>query len=362
MYCEKCGRKLEDSAKFCTKCGALVEEKESEHYNDSSQISFKTNNIKILGILMTVILIFCVTISLFMGEKNKKDKSISGNPITANNNENYKGEEKIRGKQEKYLCVLEESWCESEKYPTSQTFYTYDEQGNLLRKGGEAGADTGYYEEYTYDSYNNLTSIRCYTDGELEFYEEYEYDSRNRRVKEYGYTIDKILYQIVTNTYSDKDELLESNIVDVDENGMPGEESWKHCYFYKNNEVVREEEYVYGELSSSVTYTHSEYNKVKGRREYTNDSSIEIIERTYNDDGTLAEEKTMGSMGEVDNFEKYSYENGKLVRMDECKNDGSILYSSIYKYDDKGNLIEEWRQDAGGEIHKLYSYEYELLK
>lgn len=63
MYCRKCGSKLKDNAKFCSKCGITTEKtKVIEIKEDEEKLESKANSIVTLLIVLITIIISIGTI------------------------------------------------------------------------------------------------------------------------------------------------------------------------------------------------------------------------------------------------------------------------------------------------------------
>jgi hypothetical protein len=65
----------------------------------------------------------------------------------------------------------------------------------------------------------------------------------------------------------------------------------------------------------------------------------------------------VSAYGEDENLIEYSYESGRLVRMEQVSEDGESLFLQYYEYAPDGRLLK-WGEDYGDyERYWLYDYE-----
>ena len=101
-YCTKCGRKLNDSALFCDKCGTAVNTENEEKNNESIKADESTGNLQVLNNKKKIIVIasaifVCIAIaaSAFLMLNHNKSKETNNTATTGNvkNDESVKASE-----------------------------------------------------------------------------------------------------------------------------------------------------------------------------------------------------------------------------------------------------------------------------
>lgn len=91
MYCQKCGKELTDSAKFCDECGAAVTTSQNSLCNMQSQYpqKSKTRN-PVLGIVLLIVGIILIVVSVIGGtEDTPKKTTPTGESITETIQDNF---------------------------------------------------------------------------------------------------------------------------------------------------------------------------------------------------------------------------------------------------------------------------------
>lgn len=195
----------------------------------------------------------------------------------------------------------------SDKYYDSNSVYTYDEFGNLLKDVKTYDDGDKKIKEYTYDSYNRLISERITeSDSPSDFFETtYEYDAHGQKIKE-----------VTTYDYG---------------NGNTG--SYTYEYEYDPN----------GNMITSI------YSKA-------GESGKKITEYEYNSYGQITKE--LYHDGTYYYFEYGS--NNELLKKVYVWSDGHESFDS-YQYDDNGVLVKEM-DSYGNSVEYIYDSNYCLIK
>ena len=195
----------------------------------------------------------------------------------------------------------------SDKYYDSNSVYTYDEFGNLLKDVKTYDDGDKKTKEYTYDSYNRLITERITeSDSPSDYFETtYEYNAHGQKIKE-----------VTTYDYG---------------NGNAG--SYTYEYEYDTN----------GNMVTSI------YSKA-------GESGEKITKYEYNSNGQITKE--LYHDGTYYYFEYGS--NNELLKKVYVWSDGHESYDS-YLYDDNGALVKEM-DSYGNSIEYFYDSNYCLIK
>jgi len=195
----------------------------------------------------------------------------------------------------------------SDKYYDSNSLYTYDEFGNLLKDVKTFDDGDKKIKDYTYDSYNRLISERITeSDSPSDYFETtYEYDAHGQKIKE-----------VTTYDYG---------------NGNAG--SYTYEYEYDSN----------GNMVTSI------YSKA-------GESGEKITKYEYNSYGQMTKE--LYHDGTYYYFEYGS--NNELLKKVYVWSDGHESFDS-YQYDDNGVLVKEI-DSYGNSIEYYYDSNYCLIK
>lgn len=116
----------------------------------------------------------------------------------------------------------------------------------------------------------------------------------------------------------------------------------------------------FGKMAKDKIYTIS-YNKIGKITEnttYENDGSIiEKCTYKYDDRGNQLEEALYGSNGVFGSKYKYNDRRNRIERA-LYDSEGVLVYNSTYKYDDKGNMIEDAEYFSDESLRKKYIITY----
>ncbi len=195
----------------------------------------------------------------------------------------------------------------SDKYYDSNSVYTYDEHGNLLKDVQTYEDGDKKIKEYTYDSHNRLITERITeSDSPSDYFETtYEYDAQGKKIKE-----------VTTYDYG---------------NGNAGSYTYEYEYDPNGNMVKR----IYTKVGESgKKITKYEYN-----------SKGQITKELYHD-------------GTYDYYEYSS--NNELLKKVYVWSDGHESYDT-YQYDNNGVLVKEM-DSYGNSVEYVYDSNYCLIK
>ena len=208
---------------------------------------------------------------------------------------------------------IEESY--SDGWLDPQRIDKYDDKGNVI-------------ETISCDSYNNCSkSVSKYndkgkiiernnykSDGGLDYKHIFKYDIKGNNVEENYYNSDGKLYSQVTYKYDEKGNEIEYAL-------------WKDCYKCPNGSMNYNRKYV---------YKYDDGGNMIEKSEYKSDGNLQPLKGyKYDDRGNKIEEHN------------YYY-----------TSDGSSNGKNIYIYDDRGNQIGKIRYEPDGRINDKQSYGY----
>lgn len=133
----------------------------------------------------------------------------------------------------------------------------------------------------------------------------------------------------------------------------------KAVYAYTAEGLIREEILMEEDdlVSEHRTMEYNTDGKLMTERLHYLDESYDETVFEYDNAGLLVAKITTDSDGEVTSRVNLVYENGKLVKESEENEEGDILSSYEFKFDEAGNLIEE-RIEGGAEEYTA-THEYD---
>ena len=239
--------------------------------------------------------------------------------------------------------------------------YTYDENGNRLT--------------YTYEQNGAQTRT------------EYFYDEAGRLIKQIEYPYNKETFTTYEYTYSRNGR--SSVCTGTRSNGIV--DSWAKYRYDKNGNVISRKIYQTDANGSKflhstvkITYHPNGNKKTETTTFHTKD---QIVTKHLNADGQLTEKYTYNGSKKLQVKETYTYDdhgnrithmvytegkkiddqksyicnsvyskNGKILTLTECKTDGTEKQRTIFRFDEKGTVIEEHKYSADG--HYLDGYQY----
>lgn len=109
-----------------------------------------------------------------------------------------------------------------------------------------------------------------------------------------------------------------------------------------------------GNPTEEKSYEFDENGRVVRQLKHYIDGSADTTSFTYNQDGFLTDKITINDEDEVETRETFAYCGNKLIKHEIVDQEGNILLSEDFLYDEKGKLIEHIKDDEeGGEYFKL---------
>lgn len=213
----------------------------------------------------------------------------------------------------------------------------------------------------TIDSDGKIKSIDFYNDrgdivkvgddnqGRTETRKEFIYDSNGNLIEEKTFSSEGKIHHVDKYSYGLKNLLVRKEYIDSDGNI---DATWTYEYDEIGNKVMEAQRS--GTMGNSVTT----FKYVDGRlieSETTNDSigKENKITYKYNDKGQVIEERTKDYFSNTTITLTYIYDGtGKLTELKEKSSNG-VSSLTTYQYDDKGLLISDvWKSSLGKEAHK----------
>lgn len=214
--------------------------------------------------------------------------------------------------------------------------YEYDSRGNKITKKfytPDGNLNTIY--SYKYDDNNNIIEESIsFPDGHLGNKYTYKYDKKENLI-EYKNHLGNIFNRITIFLYNEKGNLIEESIKDSEGNLIS-----KWTKEYDENGKIIKSVYYYssGKIDNIKVYKYNTLNKV----------TEEII--TDSDNNLLSEE-----------YNQYDKNGRKIEVKMNIPSYGGMKVKSFYKYDDKGNIIEQIDNTSMGFEKKkiITKYEYD---
>jgi YD repeat-containing protein len=237
--------------------------------------------------------------------------------------------------------------------------FTYDEQERLLeesRYNPDGSLDRKTVCKYAGDPVEQMS---CSCDSVVGFITVYAYDEKGREIehKHYTYEGDRAnLYQRIIYVYDDEGNLVESTHEDA--------EIAKTTLKYDRSGNILEKTYVNsydGSFNERNVYRYSEQGKLVETESY--DYTGNLLQReiySYNAKGEMIESNAYKSDDSLLYCKHYTCnENGKVIdiKFHQLK---KIIYSTrqTFQYDEQGNLIEDTYSHSNGSL-KIYKYKYD---
>lgn len=228
-----------------------------------------------------------------------------------------------------------------------ETYYTYNDQGQLiLAKGSDYAETYDHFEiHYSYDSDGNRIGVKNYSDGELS--RERTYDTQGNLVEETTYNGDTYYLHTVY-TYSDDGHILTSRTERAD-----GLRSGTDYTYDEKGHLLREENFrIRDGKRTTWTYQHTyDANGNRIRTDYVDsDGDRQYDEYTYDAMGNM-----LSCMKTVDgqttgNLWTYDAQ-GRMLTHEFVGKSESFSSHDAWTYDEEGNVVT---YDAG----RGYAYEF----
>ncbi len=116
---------------------------------------------------------------------------------------------------------------------------------------------------------------------------------------------------------------------------------------------------ILGKVKTLAAKSYNIYNKnLNSKEDYKNELVVTFI-YNFNENGNIVHETKIDNFDEKNIYQtKKKYNNGRVLI--ECVNirDGQLTDSTIYKHNEKGELIEEFRYNSDGTIGQEITYMY----
>ena len=152
--------------------------------------------------------------------------------------------------------------------------------------------------------------------------------------------------------------LVETFIYDSD-----GTVKYRFTYDYdKNGRRTRTSRFIDSKLTNYYTYEYNEHgNKSKAYRYNTNDEIEEYYIYEYDDEGNLVEEEWFSYNGDKVYSIENDYDKGRKTHSYTYDEDNYLVYEYVFRYDDKGNVIEELKYSGRGIQTGIIQYIYKYF-
>lgn len=309
--------------------------------------------------------VFLLVLSLMSVLGNAQGKDFFKNEIPRlsvdGENEEYKyrlgeNEYRLKGK----VKSVEEKIFEV-RYNTTNIFvYDYNQQGYLIQEcsyKNSKNMPASYCYKYIYDSKNNLVESQWLSSNRLLSKKVYNYDQKGRQIEKKDHIAEgtastKYEYDAQGNrvkeiSYGVKGGLMNEQIGKYDKNGRLIElidETGKKVYKYDSKGYLLES-LIYdkqGALKDKHTFVYDEKKNTINAEWYENtDNKMALYRKDflkYNNEGKITEQ-----------IQEYFPEE-----------DESVMKKNLYKYNDKGDVIEKKKGDDEGFSYILtYQYKYD---
>ncbi len=133
-----------------------------------------------------------------------------------------------------------------------------------------------------------------------------------------------------------------------------------YTYDYKNNLRIKTTRYTpNGKPDKYYTYDYNEFkNKIKSTRYNMSQDMDKYYTYDYDDSGNLIKESWYDKTGKEEYSIEYEYDNGRKTTARSYNQDDDLVYKYNYKYDNKGNIIEEEKYDSDGDKAGIIQYIY----
>jgi len=163
--------------------------------------------------------------------------------------------------------------------------------------------------------------------------------------------------KLSTLNYNSKGFLTETIIYDTD-----GNVKYKFTYDYDNNgRRIKTTRFTDAKMTNYYTYDYNEFgNKTKAYRYDPAGNLEEYYIYKYDDEGNLIEEEWFSSSGGKVYSLKNDYDDGMKTHAYTYDENSDLIYEYVFRYDEKGNIIEEIKYDnnglQAGVIQYIYKY------
>lgn len=396
MYCKNCGKKMPDTAKFCTACGAPAGGGQSTKVMRTlaGADKGKRKNLSwIIAVSSAALVLVIAAAGLFILGMQKKTGFVVRVGFNVEDLEPYeiryyyKEGKLVTGwfevDDKRYYSAEEngERWNADGLNFNSFDWYEYGqlyENGSYVIDGmrysfddkGECIGQTKVLKTEEHYGENGLECMRSYNDaGKLT--EEwgsnweagawpygtntYSYDADGNRISMERYGIEGNLLEYYTYTYDTNGNQVKAEGYEED-----GERSgyYEYNYYDRNGKLTKSEEGWpegwYAEAKEIGSYD-GRWNVTQVERWNAEGSLIYSAKFSYDDNKNLVKVEEWQE-GDGSSYTEYSYnDNGNLVKVD--KYDENLKES--YEYDDNGNETKWEDYDENGNLRRYSNYGYD---
>ncbi len=218
---------------------------------------------------------------------------------------------------------------------SSQNYYKYDVNGNIIEKYREFSDSITSTETFEYDSDNYLLSEKFVRSDGFVYSIGYENDTEGRVVKAYFKNYHGWFNGDISFSYNDAGLIIEGKI--IENNKEIGFIDFKYD---SGNRLLEEYWEFPGNYSQTFTFEYSipELNYSSSNVFINNSGKYKIIREQYDYNGSMGGPSI------------YSYSEGNRLEKKIYIVNGKIKTETTYEYDEKGNLISSQRIFADGSV------------
>lgn len=242
----------------------------------------------------------------------------------------------------------------------SEINYIFDERGYFIEKNEYRGENIWGKVVYKYDEKGNKIEENIYSDyGNHELKWIYQYDNRNKTEASYYDKNEELGGKWKYNKYDDNGNILEGSRYGKD-GKLEIRMKWIFKYDAKGN-VIEESQYSKQEWSKEKITPNKfgvDVSKILDTSK-KQQKGVDLSEYLSTSDTTQTKQKTSSDEWSFDYQWKYKYDN-KGNKIEECEydKDGTLENKFTYKYDDNGNKIEGKGEKSNGK----YEYVFDKLE
>jgi YD repeat-containing protein len=272
--------------------------------------------------------------------------------------ENFEAKDKERISKNKIKIQTEWSYDyvngtpSTNGYKSSQT--NFDTYGNILQKiNFKANGDTASIILYTYDKNQNRTSFSRFKGNkkELSYNQQLIYNAQSKKIGESGFDGSSRFLNIFLYDLSGRLSEIRYTTDKI--------QTEKRVFKHFGNKIEMNILNPTGMILSKEITTYDTDKNIIEEVKYIQDNPSQKSNYQYNNAGKKTEESKV-SFGNLSYRRKYSYDlKYNLVQIIEFTAEEKSFTASEYKYDERGNVIEErWTKDtASGYSKKTHKYD-----
>ena len=210
---------------------------------------------------------------------------------------------------------------------------------------------------YEYEAGKRAKQTTTNSDGIINYYENYKYDNNGNKLLEEQYSKNGELSKKTEYKYNESNRAIEKMV--YKENG---ELKMKTLYEYDEDGNISREKYYSASLDEweELSYTYDEDGNVLT---YKKDGEINRFEYKFDDKGNVVEEKFFTNNNNQFSIIYYKYDENNNIIKETTKYFVELTDNiSVYEYDAFGNMTMETQYNTDGDIKRIYTHEYEMIK